>query len=313
MAGLARALAHAPRNRTVARLARSRAAAWLVNPHADVTAAELRAAVAGKTVLVTGASYGLGAATARRLGAAGATVVLLARTEHALEETARAVREAGGFAHPYPVDLSDPAAVEPVAADIIDRHGPVDVLVNNAGKSIRRSIADSTGRFGDFERTIGVNYLGPVRLMLALLPAMRERGSGHLVNISTIGVRIPPGPRWAAYQASKSAFDVFFRSTAAEAAADGVTASSVYMALIRTRMSAPTAIFDNLPGLSADEAAGIVCRAIVSRPAKISPWWADAAEVVFSAARHPWERIVAGMYRDSHGATTTQDTREIRP
>ncbi|WP_246361347.1 SDR family NAD(P)-dependent oxidoreductase [Haloechinothrix aidingensis] len=275
------------------RLARSRAATRLVNPYSPVRDSRLRAAVSGRTVLVTGASYGLGAATARRLGAAGATVLLVARTAEALAGTAESVTAAGGTAHSYPCDLSDPEAVKDLASKIEERHGAVDVLVSNAGKSIRRSIEDSYDRFHDYERTIGVNYLGPVRLVLALLPGMRARGHGHLVNISTIGALIPPGPRWSAYQASKSAFDVFFRSAATEAACDGITATSVYMALIRTRMSAPTAIFDNVPGLTPDEAAELVCRAVVDRPRRVSPWWAGLAEVGFTAARWPWE-VVAG-------------------
>lgn len=267
-----------------ARITRSRTAGALMSPRGGVPDDELRAAVAGKTVLVTGASYGLGAATAGMLADAGATVLMSARTEAALKEAA------GGRGHCLPADLSDPDAAGALAARVLAEHGPPDVVVSNAGKSIRRTIAAS--RFHDFQRTIGVNYLGPVRLLLDLLPAMRERGSGHLVNVSTIGVLIPPGPRWAAYQASKSAFDVFFRSASMEAAADGVTATSVYMALIRTRMSEPTASLANAPGQSPQEAAGVIARAIVRRPAKISPWWADLAELGSAVSRKPWEAAV---------------------
>lgn len=267
-----------------ARITRSRTAGALMSPRGGVPDDELRAAVAGKTVLVTGASYGLGAATARMLADAGATVLMSARTEAALKEVA------GDRGRCLPADLSDPDAAGALAARVLAEHGPPDVVVSNAGKSIRRTIAAS--RFHDFQRTIGVNYLGPVRLLLDLLPAMRERGSGHLVNVSTIGVLIPPGPRWAAYQASKSAFDVFFRSASMEAAADGVTATSVYMALIRTRMSEPTASLANAPGQSPEEAAGVIARAIVRRPAKISPWWADLAELGAAVSRKPWEAAV---------------------
>jgi NAD(P)-dependent dehydrogenase (short-subunit alcohol dehydrogenase family) len=278
-------------------VARSRTAAWLVNPRTRVDESRLRRAVDGRTILITGASYGLGAATARLLAEAGATVLLVARTAEALKEVADAITGAGGTAHAYPADLSDKAEVEALAGLLLERHGHLDVIVHNAGKSIRRSLAESAGRFHDFERTIGVNYLGPVQLTLALLPSMRARGQGHLINISSIGARLPPGPRWAAYQASKTAFDVFFRCAAAEASADGVTATSIYMALIRTRMSAPTGIFDNVPGLSAEQAAELVARAIVHRPPKISPWWAGVAEATFAIGRRPWERIVAGLYR----------------
>ncbi|CRK55999.1 3-oxoacyl-[acyl-carrier protein] reductase [Alloactinosynnema sp. L-07] len=280
-------------------LARSKAANWLASPHGRVGAAALREAVNGKIVLVTGASFGLGEATARRLGAAGATVLLVARTRDKLDSVAADITAAGGRAESYPVDLTNPAEVDDLAKAVLERHGHVDVLVSNAGKSIRRTIAQSYDRFHDFERTMGINYFGPVKLMLALLPSMRERGQGHIVNVSTVGVRVPPGPRWAAYQASKGAFDIFFRSAALELAADNISTSSVYMALIRTRMSAPTRIFEHVPGMTADEAAELVCVAIVRKPAQISPWWAGAVQAVDAVTRLPWVWTVGQVYRAS--------------
>ena len=166
------------------------------------------------------------------------------------------------------------------------------MIVNNAGKSIRRAIDRSYDRFHDFTRTADLNYLGPVRLLLALLPAMRERGSGHVVNVSTVGVLLPPTPRWSAYQASKAAFDVWLRAVAAETHADGVTATSLYMALVHTRMSAPTDDFKLVPGLSPDEAAGLVCHAIVDRPSAITPWWVTTAALIDVAARGTSDRLV---------------------
>ncbi len=123
---------------------------------------------------------------------------------------------------------------------MLAEHGQVDVLVSNAGKSIRRSIADSYQRFHDIERTNSVNYLGPAKLVLELLPSMRERGSGHIVNVSTAGVRTPPMARWSAYLASKSAFDMWLRCVSQEVRDDGVTTSTIYMGLVHTRMSSPT-------------------------------------------------------------------------
>ena len=283
-------------NPVLTALTRGPVADWLTNPRGGVDERALRDAVHGKIVLVTGASFGLGEATARRLAHAGATVLLVARTRDALREVVKDLADAGITAHAYPTDLTDMDAVEALTAQVLAEHGHVDVLVSNAGKSIRRSISDSYDRMHDFERTIAINYLGPVKLVLGLLPSMRARGRGHLVNISTIGVRIPPAPRWAAYQSSKTAFDVFFRSVASEAASDDVTATSIYMALIKTRMSAPTKTFENIPGMSADEAAEIVCRAIVERPAKISPWWADVAEVATAAVRRPLELVVSKRF-----------------
>jgi len=240
--------------------AASHVASRLVNPGGHPSSKALRAAVDGKVVLVTGASYGIGEATARKLAAAGATVLLVARSGDRLDELQQQITKAGGSAYVYPTDLSDPESVDALAAKVLERHGSIDVLVNNAGKSIRRSIELSYDRFHDFERTIGVNYLGPVKLVLALLPSMRARGQGHIVNVSTSGVRMPPAPRWSAYVASKGAFDVFIRTVAVEVARDGVTVSSVYMPLVHTRMSAPTGTLRYVPGLSADEAADLVCK-----------------------------------------------------
>jgi NAD(P)-dependent dehydrogenase (short-subunit alcohol dehydrogenase family) len=283
----------------VAPLAR-RIASRIVNPGGRPSEARLRAAVAGRVVLVTGASHGIGRATATRLARAGATVLLLARSADVLEQLAEELRAAGGDAHAHPFDLTDLDAIPALAQRLLAEHGPPDVVVNNAGKSIRRSIDRSYERFHDFTRTTDLNYLGPVRLLLALLPAMRARGSGHVVNVSTVGVLLPPTPRWSAYQASKAAFDVWLRSMAAEAHADGVTATSLYMALVYTRMSAPTGDFKLVPGLSPDEAAGLVCRAIVDRPPAIAPWWASTAALMSTAARGPSEKLVR-LYARFHG------------
>jgi NAD(P)-dependent dehydrogenase (short-subunit alcohol dehydrogenase family) len=239
----------------------------------------LRAAVSGKTVLVTGASYGLGEATARKLGAAGATVLLVARSADRLAALAASINAGGGRAAAYPTDLTDETAVAAVAKRLNENHGPIDVVVSNAGKSIRRSLHLQYDRPQDFQRTIGVNYLGPVRLLLGLLPAMRRRASGHIVSISTIGVRTAPAPRWGAYLASKSAFDVWLRSVAPELRADGVLVTSVYMTLMHTRMSSPTPILRRLPGLYPEQAADIVAKAIIDRPGTVQPCWVWPVEI----------------------------------
>jgi NAD(P)-dependent dehydrogenase (short-subunit alcohol dehydrogenase family) len=270
-----------------------RVAARVVNPGGAPSATKLRAAVAGQTILVTGASHGIGRQTAIQLAHAGATVLLVARSADVLEQLAEQLRADGGDAHAYPADLSDAEeAVPALAARLLADHGPPDAIVSNAGKSIRRAIDRSYDRFHDFTRTADLNYLGPVRLLLALLPAMRERGSGHVVNVSTVGVLLPPTPRWSAYQASKAAFDVWLRSAAAEMHADGVTATSLYMTLVHTRMSAPTDDFKLVPGLSPDEAAGLVCHALVDRPSAIAPWWVTTAALIDVAARGTSDRLV---------------------
>lgn len=253
----------------------------------------LAEAVAGKTVLVTGASYGIGEATARRLAGAGATVLLVARSADRIGELAAELEKARA----YPADLSDPDSVDELVKRLLEEHDAVDILINNAGKSIRRAIAHSYDRMHDFERTINVNYLGPVRLTLGLLPSMRARGTGHLINISTSGIRLAPAPRWSAYQASKAAFDMWSRAVAEEVIGDGVRTSTVYMGLVRTRMSAPTASLGRLPALRPDAAAALVCDAVVYRSRSIGPWWLPAADLVGTVFRGPVGSTLSWVYR----------------
>lgn len=261
--------------------------------------AALRRAVSGKTVLVTGASFGLGEATARMLARNGATVVLVARTADRLEQVVSEIRATGGNAFSYAVDLSDFDAIGPLVDSMLVEHGGIDIVVNNAGKSMRRSLDLQYDRFHDFTRMININYLGPVRLLLALLPHMRERGSGLIVNVSTIGVRIPPGPRWGVYQSTKGAFDVWLRSIAPEIKGDGVDVSSIYMTLIYTRMSAPTPSMRKLPGMTAEDAAGLVARSIVGREREITPWWVTPAQTSDAIARGPMAWGMQLMHRHS--------------
>ena len=234
-----------------------------------VLARSLEDAVGGRNVLITGASSGIGEAAAARIGAAGGNVLLVARTEQKLRDAATKIERRGGAAHAYACDLTDPEDVDRMAAEVLRDHGQVDILVNNAGRSIRRSIAHSYDRFHDFQRTMAVNYFGPVKLILDLLPVMRERGSGHIVNISTIGLQTNV-PRYAAYVASKAALDAFSRSVAAEVIDEGVHFTTVYMPLVRTPMIAPSRVYDRFPTLSPDEAAELITDAIRKRPKRIA-------------------------------------------
>ena len=269
----------------------------LANPARTSDPDKLRSVVSGKTVLVTGASYGIGEATARRLAAAGATVLLVARSAERLDDLAASINAGGGHAFAYPADLADEAAVHVLTKQITENHGALDVVVSNAGKSLRRSLHQQYDRPHDFQRTIDINYLGPIWLLLGLLPAMRENGGGHVVNVSSVGVRVVPGPQWGAYQASKGAFDRWLRSVAPELHADGVDVTSVYFGLVRTRMIEPTPILARLPGLSADEAADAIAKAILERPRTIEPRWvfpAEIASVLFAGpadlAARVWHR-----------------------
>jgi short-subunit dehydrogenase len=255
----------------------------------------LSEAVSGRVVLVTGSSAGIGRRLALELGQAGAEVLLVARSEEGLRSTAEEIAARGGAAVAYPADLSDVNDVARLAEEVAIEHGAVDVLVNNAGLSIRRSLALSHDRL-HFQRTINVNYVGPVALALALLPAMRTRRSGHLVNVSTVGVKIPT-PRYGAYLASKAAFDVWLRCAAPELRLDGVAVSSVYLPLVRTRMSAPTRLYSYMPALDAGQAAALVARAIVERRRTVAPAWARLAELIADAAQGPFEAAMSVAFR----------------
>ena len=282
----------------------------LANPARVSDPDTLRAAVAGKTVLVTGASYGIGEATARRLAAGGATVLVVARSAERLDDLAASINAGGGQAVAYPTDLTDEVAVGFLTERITDAHGPVDIVVSNAGKSLRRSLHHQYDRPQDFQRTIDINYLGPIRLLLGLLPAMREKGRGHIVNVSSVGVRVVPGPQWGAYQASKGAFDRWLRSVAPELHADGVDVTTVYFALVRTRMIEPTPILGRLPGLSADEAADAIAKAVIDRPRTNEPPWVWPAELASVLLAGPADRAARLWYRrffaDSDGHEVTR-------
>jgi NAD(P)-dependent dehydrogenase (short-subunit alcohol dehydrogenase family) len=229
----------------------------------------LARAVGGKVALITGASSGIGRASALKLGAAGARVILVARNAERLEEVRSHVEREGGTATAIPADLTDAESVARLCRAVEEQFGAVDVLVNNAGRSIRRSLAISSDRFHDFERTMEINYFGAVRLILGLLPAMRARGEGHIVNVSSIGVQVGP-PRFAAYVASKAALDGFSRCAAPELMGDGIDVTTIYMPLVKTDMIAPTRLYDSFSVITAAQAADMICDAIVSRPRRVS-------------------------------------------
>ena len=256
----------------------------------------LSSAVAGKRIVVTGASSGIGRDLARKIGEAGGEVIMVSRTRETLEEVKGEVEEAGGTAHVHPCDLSDLDDIDRLAAEILEQHGGVDVLVNNAGRSIRRSVAASYDRFHDYERTMKLNYFGALKLILAFLPGMRERRAGHIVNVSSIGVQTNT-PRFSAYVASKSALDAFSRSIAPEVIGDGVNVSTVYMPLVRTPMIAPTSIYDAFPTLSPDEAAEKICDALIDKPKRVASRLGTFGEVAYAISPKTVDLVLNTAYR----------------
>jgi NAD(P)-dependent dehydrogenase (short-subunit alcohol dehydrogenase family) len=241
----------------------------------------LAGVIKGKKVLITGASSGIGLETALQVGEAGGEVLLVSRTREKLEEVAEKVRESGGTAHVHPADLADLDDIDRLAKEVLDEHGAVDVLINNAGRSIRRSVAASYDRFHDYERTMQLNYFGALKLILAFLPGMRERKSGHIINVSSIGVQTNT-PRFSAYVASKSALDAFSRCTAPEVVQDNVKFTTVYMPLVRTPMIAPTDIYKAFPTLTPDEAAQMLCDAMIDKPKRMASRLGTFGEVLYA-------------------------------
>ena len=246
-------------------------------------AKNLEKAVRGKTVLITGASSGIGRAAALKLGAAGARVLLVARNRERLEEVAKLVERAGGTAVVLPADLTDPASAEELCGRVVQELDGVDVLINNAGRSIRRSLRLSGNRLHDFERTMAINYFAAVRLILAFLPGMRRKHDGHVINVSSIGVQTGP-PRFSAYVASKAALDAFSKCAAPELIGDGIDITTVYMPLVKTEMIAPTRLYDSFSAITPAQAADLICSAVVRRPKRVSTTLGLMGEISSSVA-----------------------------
>jgi NAD(P)-dependent dehydrogenase (short-subunit alcohol dehydrogenase family) len=253
-------------------------------------------AVNGKTVIITGASSGIGQAAAHKIAAAGGIPILVARSMDKLEETKADIERSGGTAYAYSCDLSDTDAIDATVEKIFGEHASIDMLVNNAGRSIRRSVEVSYDRFHDYERTIQLNYLGTIKLIIAVLPHMREKKSGHIVNVSSIGVQTNP-PRFSAYVASKAALDAFTRVVSSETIGDNVTFTTIHMPLVRTPMIAPTKIYDSFPTISPDEAADLVCEAIRAKPKQLNTKLGTFGEVLYALAPKAVDQILHMAYR----------------
>lgn len=239
--------------------------------------------VDGKTIIVTGASSGIGLTVSKYLAQAGAHVLLLARTKEKLDEVKAEIEAEGGKASVFPCDLNDMESIDAVSKEILAAVDHIDILVNNAGRSIRRAVHESVDRFHDFERTMQLNYFGAVRLVLNILPHMMQRKDGQIINISSIGV-LANATRFSAYVASKAALDAFSRCLSAEVHSHKIAITSIYMPLVRTPMIAPTKIYKYVPTLSPEEAADLIAYAIVKRPKKIATNLGRLASITYAIA-----------------------------
>ncbi|OCB30972.1 short-chain dehydrogenase [Mycobacterium malmoense] len=236
--------------------------------------------LAGKRVLLTGASSGIGEAAAELLAREGATVAVVARRQELLDALAQRITAAGGTALSMPCDVSDMDAVDGLVADAEKRLGGVDILINNAGRSIRRPLAESLERWHDVERTIVLNYYAPLRLIRGLAPGMLERGDGHIINVSTWGVLSEASPLFAVYNASKAALSAVSRVVETEWGHKGVHSTTLYYPLVSTPMIAPTKAYAGMPALTSEEAAEWMLTAARTRPVRIAPRMAIAAKAL---------------------------------
>jgi short-subunit dehydrogenase len=269
-------------------------------------------AVNGKTVVITGGSSGIGRAAAHKIAAAGGIPILVARTQEKLDEVVKEIESRGGTAYAYSCDLSDMDAIEATTKQIFADHAAVDVLVNSAGRSIRRGVKLSYDRFHDYERTIRLNYLGAVKMILGVLPHMTERKRGHIVNVSSIGAQTNP-PRFSAYVASKAALDAFTRVVSSETIGDNVTFTTIHMPLVKTPMIAPTKMYDSFPTITPDEAADMICEAIRAKPKTINTRLGTFGEVLYAIAPKAVDQILHMAYKvfpESAAAKGEKDPQE---
>lgn len=252
--------------------------------------------LAGQTVVVTGASSGIGAHAARQMAKRGATVCLLARRADELEQVRDRITSAGGTAHVHPVDLVDAEAADAVIKQLLADHPRIDVLVNNAARSIRRPITESLDRVHDYERTININYLAAVRLTLGLLPRFLEQGHGHVVVSTSMSTQIPI-PLFSAYLASKSALESFARSLSAELGDRGITTTIVHFPMVRTEMSTATEIYQAMPMMSPRKAARWLVKATESRPARVTSITGRVGELGMATAPGVLTAVTRPLFR----------------
>jgi len=263
--------------------------------HLDPDRARRQDPLRGRHVIITGASSGIGRAAAIAVAERGATVFALARNADALDALVAEIRAGGGDAHAFTCDVTDSTSVEHTIKDILGRFDHVDYLVNNAGRSIRRSVVNSTDRLHDYERVMAVNYFGAVRMVLALLPHWRERRFGHVVNVSSAGVQAR-NPKYSSYLPTKAALDAFADVVASETLSDHVTFTNIHMPLVATPMIVPSHRLNPVPPISAERAAAMVVRGLVEKPARIDTPLGTLAEAGNYLAPKTSRRILHQLY-----------------
>lgn len=264
-------------------------------PRTFLNQEKLKEKLKGKTILITGASFGIGESLALLLANTQAHLILVGRTKDKLLAIQTEISKRGGTAEVFPADLRNDDDLQ-LLIEFLKDQNRLDVFISNAGKSIRRPLVESLDRYHDFSRTMAINYEAPVKLLLALLPKLKEN-SGHVINISAINVLMAPAPYWAAYQASKTAFDQWFRSASPEIENMGIAITTIYLPLVRTRMIAPTTAYDKMPAMQPDHVARIIGKCLVTRKRRFKPWWSFFGEIGSVLFRRSWERSARNYVR----------------
>jgi short-subunit dehydrogenase len=244
----------------------------LLFPPTRLNKQRLAEALSAKTVLITGASSGIGEQLAYLLASYNVHLILVARRESKLLDMKRDIESMGAKASVFSADLRNPQELNNLLNHIHQLGNGLDIVVSNAGHSIKRSLRQSLDRYLDVTRTMAINYLAPVQLVLSLFPLLEKR-KGQFINVSTINTMLHPMPYWAAYQASKAAFDAWLRSASPELIAAGIAVTSIYLPLVRTPMILPTEEYRSLPAMTSEHAARRIARSIYSRRAAYKPWW----------------------------------------
>lgn len=261
----------------------------LLFPHVAVNPNALNKAVYNKTIVITGATFGIGEATALLLSKYQPNLILIARTEEKLAQLCKTVQENGATCTAIVADLYNDVEIDAVIAHLKELD-TVDIFISNAGKSITRPLQESLNRFHDYTRTNTLNYMAPVKLLLAITPLL-SHAKGTIVNVSALNVLLLPAPKWAAYQASKTAFDQWFRCNAAEWKCMGINAKTAYFPLVRTRMIAPNKRYENYPAMTPQQAAVRVAKLLYKHNTYYKPWWAVMAQTAGFFGRRIWERF----------------------
>ena len=263
----------------------------LLFPPVYLSEKKLAQSLEGKTVLITGASFGVGEKLAYMLAGIDVNLILVARTGEKLMAIKEEIEKKTARVSVFSADLRNEEELEGLLAFIYKLPCGLDVVVSNAGISIRRPVAKSLDRFHDFTRTMAINYFAPVQLLLETIPLLKEK-QGHIINISTINALLIPFPYWAAYQASKVAFDTWLRSAAPELKTMGISTTSVYLPLVKTRMIEPTKAYNKMPAMNPTHVARIICRSMYTKRRKYSPWWLVFGQLASVVFRWLWEQVV---------------------